>query len=208
MCRILLTHSHSRSVHNTQELSNGSWFGMAGDGKCSNEREQHGPVGVGCLYGKLHYHIGCSNRWICAVSCSRTHTRVLCIIIHWFGMAEAGKYSNWRVKHGPVGAGCKWQAPSPYRVLKTVDIRRILLMHSHSRTVHNAYSRIFKWQLIWDGWSWQMPQRACTARASRCKLPMSSSITILGAQTDGYAPYLAHALSPMHCTCVPPRNTS
>ena len=56
----------------------------------------------------------------------------------WFGMAGAGKCSNGRVNHRPVGAGCLWQAPSPYWVLKPMDMRRILVTHSHARTVHNT----------------------------------------------------------------------
>jgi hypothetical protein len=179
----------------------------------------------------------------------------------WFGMVGAGKCLNERAKHVPVGAGCLWQASSPYRVLKQVDMRRILLTHSHAHTVHNTsnhsttswfgmagagkcsngackarasrcrlhmassitisgaqtggyapylahaltlkycaqYSRTFKIKLVWDGWSWQMLKRACKARACRCGLPMASSITISGAQTGGYAPYLGDALTLKFC---------
>jgi hypothetical protein len=155
-------------------------------------------------YGKLHHHIGCSYRWICAVSLSHKYyaqeysrtfqftlvwdgwswqmpqrackarasksrlpmaSPVSCLVLmsmdmrrilhthphartvhstpnhsnsSWFGMVGAGKCLNELVNHGPVGAGCLWQAPSPYRVLKQVDMRRILVTHSHARTVHNT----------------------------------------------------------------------
>ena len=79
MRRILFTHARSRTVHNTPNHSNSSWFRMDSAGKCSNGRVKNGPECASCLC-KLHRHIRCSNRWICAIS----HTHVLCTIFKNF----------------------------------------------------------------------------------------------------------------------------
>jgi hypothetical protein len=130
-------------VHNTSNNSTTSWFGMVGAGKCTNGRENHVAVGAGCLWqAPLSYWVLKQVdmfRILLTHSPSRTmHNTQELSNARCFGMVGPGKCSNERAKHGPVGAGCLWQAPSPYWILKPMDMRRILLTHSHSRTVHNT----------------------------------------------------------------------
>ena len=51
-------------------------------------------------------------------------------------MVGADKCPNERAQHGPAGAGCLWQVPSPYWVLKPMDMRRIFLKHYYQCIVH------------------------------------------------------------------------
>ena len=133
MCRILVTHSHARTVHNILKPSNSSCFKIVGGGECPNERAKHGPVGVGYI----------------------------------------------------------WQASLPYLMLKQVDMRRILFTHPHSRTVHITHKTFHP---SWFGIvrAGQCPTKPYKSRASMCRIPTSSSITISSAHTDGYVPYLYH----------------
>jgi hypothetical protein len=145
MRRILLTHSHARTVHNTPNHSTTSWFGMVGADKCSNERVKHGQLGARCLWQAPSPYRVLKHVDMCRILLTHSHSSTVHNTqefsnVSWFGfgMVGAGKCSNERAKHGPLGAGCLWQAPSPYRVLKPVDMRRILVTHSRARTVHNT----------------------------------------------------------------------
>ena len=120
----------------------------------------------------------------------------------WCGMAGAGKCPNGHVNHGPVDAGCLWQAPSPYRVLKQVDMRRILVTHSHARTMHNTsnHSTTSWFGMVGAG---KCLKRACKARASRCGLHMASSIAPLHfKQVDMRHILLTHSHSSTVCTIL------
>ena len=96
--RILLTHSHARTVHSTTKYST-SWFGIVEACKCSNERAKHGP-----LASRRRLLIASS------VSClvfipmdmlriflTHSHARTLHSTPNhsnssWFGVVGAGKY--------------------------------------------------------------------------------------------------------------------
>jgi hypothetical protein len=134
---------HINTMLNTHEPSNSRWFGMAGAGKCLNERVNHGPVGAGCLWQAPSPYQVLKQVDMRRILVTHSHARTVHNTSNhsnssWFGMVGAGKCSNERAKHGLVGAVCLWQAPSPYWILKTVDMCHILLTHSHARTVHST----------------------------------------------------------------------
>ena len=135
---------HINTMLNTHDPSNSRWFGMAGAGKCPNELVNHGPVGASCLWQAPSPYRVPKQVNMRRILLTHPHQRTMHSTpkpsnSRWFGIVGAGKCSNERAKHVAVGVGYIWQAPSPYWVLKQVDMLRILVTHPHSRTVHSTH---------------------------------------------------------------------
>ena len=132
MCRILVTHSHARTVHSIPKPSNSSCFKMVGGGECPNERVNHVPVGVGYIWQAPLPYLMLKQVDMRRILFTHPHSRT----VHsthktfhpsWFGIVGAGKCPKKLTNHGPACAGCLRQAPSPYRVLIPMDMCRIFI---------------------------------------------------------------------------------
>ena len=127
-------------------------------------------------YNKLQRHIGCSNRWMCAVSCSHTLTSARKLVVDIAGVCPSN-----RAQHGPVGTGCLCQAPSPYRILKLRGCAQYLAQ-SHTPTPNHP-SAMFNSKIARNGSSLKMTKRAGKARSNWCRLHLVSTIAIWDAAT-------------------------
>ena len=106
MHRILLTHSHSRTVHNDTRTFQCQLVWEVGTGKCSKKLTNNGSVQA--AYGKLNRDIGIGTQtsgyvpYLDHINTMRNTFKPS--NASWSTMVEARKYLSERAKHVPIGA--------------------------------------------------------------------------------------------------------